>query len=180
MILVSPETDCKNNGKNPGETGTLNTANLMITFIIQEASMLPKRWQNQRLFEVFTYSQTKLKSVSKELGLIRTADLLLQHLVLKQNQSTQLGRQWPPTEFAFGTSCQELLIPFTVTFASAISCCKLTSWPRKPLLTGAPWFGKQGCQLCRWQRGRQAHAGTLGMLCSPTGLPAWSWQCQGK
>lgn len=43
MILVPPERDCKNIGKNPGETGSLNTANLMITFIIQEATTLPKR-----------------------------------------------------------------------------------------------------------------------------------------
>lgn len=43
MISVPPERDCKNNGKNPGETGSLNTATLMMTFITEEASMLPKR-----------------------------------------------------------------------------------------------------------------------------------------
>lgn len=43
MTLVPPEGDCKNNGKTPGETGSLNTANLTITVVTQEASTLPER-----------------------------------------------------------------------------------------------------------------------------------------
>lgn len=50
MIPVPPERDCKNNGKNPGETGSLNRANLMMIFVTQEASTLPRDGKTRDYF----------------------------------------------------------------------------------------------------------------------------------